>query len=108
MSYAGEDFPLMAPDESSGLGFDFTKKFTTSGETISSAAWSLAAFEGTDASASSHLGSSVISGLICGIQVSGLLDGVVYRIRCLATSSLGNIRAWHSYIPSKAPLGADT
>lgn len=112
MSYIGKDLPLMAPDESSALGFDFTKKFATTaataGETISSAVWSLVAYQGTDAGASGHIGATTITGLIAGVIASGLLDGVTYRLRCVATSSLGNIRSYHSFITCKAPLDAET
>jgi hypothetical protein len=106
--YCGQDFPLANPDEAIPISFDFKKDFAT-GDNIQSVVWTLAAFEGTDAGAAGHLqGAPTISGQVTTQMVSGLVDGVVYRIRAKATSVLGSVEALHSYITCKAPVGADT
>lgn len=107
--YVGHDFPIMSPDEDLIHAFDFVNDYLTPGETISSAVWTMTAYNGIDAGASGRLvGSPTIAGLVVSQRVVGLLDGVTYRIRCLATSSIGNKAALHSYIVCKAPVSVDT
>lgn len=107
--YVGHDFPIMAPDEDLHLAFDFINDFLTVGETISSAVWTLEVYSGTDAGVAGHLsGAPVNSGQISTQRVVGLLAGVQYRIRCLATSNLGNKASLHSFIKCFTPAGADT
>lgn len=106
--YVGHDFPIMAPDEDEHLAFDFVNDFLPT-ETITSVVWTLAVYDGTDAGVAGHLnGAPTNAGLVSSQRVLGLVDGVTYRIRCLATSNLGNKMSLHSFIKCLAPVGADT
>jgi hypothetical protein len=106
--YVGKDFPLMNPDEVLDHTFDFVDDLDAT-ETINGAVFTLDAYSGTDAAASSHLiGPPTINGLKVTQVVSGLLDGVTYRLRCKATTSSGKVVGDHSFLTCKAPAGTDT
>ena len=91
--YAGRDQLPADNSESEVYGFDFINDLL-SGETISSAVWSLSVKSGTDASPSSHLiGSpSIVSATKTAQRISGLLQGVTYIITCTVTTNLSNTK----------------
>jgi len=93
--YAGKDFSLAAPEEARDFTFDFFRDLST-GETLTSATWSCEVVSGTDGDAASHIfGAAAItdseeSGLadVCTTQrISGLVNGVKYRLTALAVTS---------------------
>jgi hypothetical protein len=69
------------------LTFDFTS-YLVQGETVTSAVCNVDVWAGTDASPSAILdGSATIVGGTTALQrVTGGIDGVDYRVRCLATT----------------------
>jgi hypothetical protein len=71
--------------------FDFAEDLA-SGETISTADWAVTVVTGTDASPGSVLtGSPTISGSKVTHMVQGGVDGVIYCVRCRATTSQGQV-----------------
>src|SRR5215475_9305388 len=101
----------MDQDEVATIGFDFVNDVMP-GETLSSAVWTVAVVSGTDANPMSHLqgptrvitpdGSTQQTATVQGI--GGLLPGVVYRVRALASTNLGNVVPLHSHIFCEEPL----
>jgi len=78
------------PAEVWQLSVDFSKILLT-GETISTSTWSATTYSGVDASPSAILfGSSSISGTKSLQTVIDGLDGVMYRLKVVAETSLGN------------------
>lgn len=97
--YVGRDQYPADQDESEPYGFDFVNDFQ-SGETISTATWTITVRSGTDPSPSSKLiGSPAITGDTTTYQrVAGLLPNVVYVLKCLVTTNQGNSRALHTHV----------
>lgn len=92
-------FSTKDPDEVWQLSVDFSK-ILASGETISSSTWSVTAYTGTDASPSSILsGIPSIVGTKSKHTVIDGLDGVVYRIKATAETSLGNTYVGIGFLP---------
>lgn len=90
MPRAPQDFSPLDPAalETSTFSFDFAAMLGT-GETISTAAWSIAALTGLDASPSSRLlGSTQISGTQVLQRIGTAVAGETYRITAtIATSA---------------------
>ena len=106
--YVGQDFPDTTPSETQRpLAFDFVDALGT-GELINSSVWTItvaANSDNTDPIPSAHLvGGSVIAGSIVSQNIGGCLDGVLYLITCIATTSLGNTPEFSSYILCAAPV----
>ena len=86
------------PTESEPLGFDFAVDLAT-GETISTAPFTMAVVEGTDASPSSMLsGSPAISGTEVRQRVVGGVVGVTYELSCTITTSMSNTKKACAYV----------
>lgn len=69
---------------------DFTGLFASSGDTISTQAVTAAVYSGVDANPSAILsGSSSHTSLVVSQKITGGVLGVVYYLKCLATSSAG-------------------
>jgi len=107
--YVGKNFSSAAVGESEVYGFNFVNDLPA-GEVVSSSAWTCEAVEGTDASASSRLsGSPAVvanddgNNTIAAHRVLGLLAGVTYRLRCLATTDSGNVLELHALVACRAP-----
>lgn len=78
------------PAEVWQLSVDFAKILIT-GETLSSSAWYVTTYSGVDASPSAILlGTPSIVGTKSKHTVTDGLDGVMYRIKVVAETSLGN------------------
>jgi hypothetical protein len=77
------------PGEAEFLGFNFAPRLAV-GETILTAAFSIAAVEGTDEGAGDMLsGAAIIDGSIVKQLVGGGLDGGRYRLAAEVTTSGG-------------------
>lgn len=82
-----EIFPPRFASGGPPLVFDFTGDLAT-GETISTAAVSVAAYAGTDASAASMVsGAETISGATVSQALTAGVAGVVYQVTCSITTS---------------------
>ena len=84
-----EAFDEKQVDEDIPFSFDYTKPLPT-GETISTAVFSATVIKGTDANPENIIsGSASISGAICTQLVVDGIDGVMYLVKCIATTSSG-------------------
>lgn len=112
--YCGQDWPVMNPDETRDLSLNFQNDGfnIAGGEKITGTpTWTCAVETGTDASPGSRLiGAPAVdaTGLITTQRVSGLLDGVTYRLRALVTTTAGQLLALHSYQVCKVAAGTDS
>jgi len=97
--YAGRDYSPANVDENEIFGIDFVDDFNST-ETILSATWSLTVKTGTDATPSSHLiGISSLQGRTQTSQrISGLVAGVTYIVKCVATTNQGNTYVLYTHI----------
>lgn len=102
--WCGKDFQAMDPVENQSLTMNFVNDLDQ-GETILSANVLCEVSSGTDASPSSRLtGSPAISGTNVSQRVSGLLPGVVYRLRYVVTTSTGNTTELYTHQPCQSPV----
>jgi hypothetical protein len=95
---ARQDFQSKTPDETKLLTFDYSSDLGA-GETISSTAVSCVVWSGTDASPSSMIsGSATTSGALVTQLFAGGLAGMIYLVRVLATTSLGQVLPKAGYL----------
>jgi len=107
--YVGEDWPDMSPTEERRLSFDFSNDLDlTLPEVISSAVWfcevppELNTLQDPD-SQSRLVGGATVSGSIVIQKVQGLLPGIIYRMRCLATTQAAQPELF-SHVRCVAPV----
>lgn len=109
--YVGSDFPDMSPNEERRLTLDFVNDLNAGppAETIDSADWfcevppELNTLQ--DAGAQSHvIGSTIISGTQVIQRISGLLPGVIYRMRCVCATSASCDPELFSHVRCVAPV----
>lgn len=104
--YVGNDFSDAAPSEIRTFTFDFTNDLA-SGETVLSALWFCevaAEEEGEDATPGDRVSGSVsVASPLVSQKIANMVAGVVYRQRCLATTSLGNKLEVYSHCRCKDP-----
>jgi hypothetical protein len=95
---ARQDFPSKTPDATALLVFDYSSDLT-SGETISSTVVSCSVWSGTDPTPASLIsGSATTSGALVKQLFTGGLAGVIYFVRVLATTSLGQVLPKAGYL----------
>lgn len=101
--YVGRDFDISDVGEDEIYSFDYVNDLRES-QSVVSGSWTMTVKEGTDPSPSSHLtGLPTVDGTIASQRVSGLLDGVIYRIQCKATLNDGSVLSLYSYIRCMEP-----
>lgn len=103
--YVGSDFQQSDTEEDEVYAFDYVNDLET-GETITAAAFeiTMATGGGEDPDPQSHaIGDAVIDATICSQRIAGLLPGKKYVIRCLATTSLNNVRSLYAHVKTKEP-----
>jgi hypothetical protein len=104
--YVGNDFSDAGPEESRIYTFDFTNDLA-SGETIESATWACEVFAnegGEDETPNDKISGSIsVASPYVSQKVVGLVAGVVYRQRCLATTSRGAVLELYSHVRCKDP-----
>jgi hypothetical protein len=102
MSYVGRDFSPAEQVESRQYGLDLVNDISE-GETLTAAAWELIVREGVDPDPNSHLVGSPALVTPDGTtaqtattqRIAGLLPDVLYTVRAIATTSLGNtVSVW--------------
>lgn len=97
--YCGREFDVSEADENEVYGFDFINDLAN-GETITGATFSIAVKSGTDPTPNARLsgGPFLTSTTIAVQRIVGLLNGVVYIVKCLATTTSGNTISLFSHI----------
>ena len=103
--YVGRDFSPAETVESIPYGLDFVDQLKV-GETLTAATWTLEVREGVDPSPNSHLVGSpgletpegTSSQTATNQRIAGLLPDVLYTVRVVATTSLGNTRSLWTHI----------
>lgn len=82
-------FDTKAPNEEDSFGFQFEDLLAV-GETISSAEISIEVVHGTDANPSAMIaGTATVNGTLVSIKLIGGIEGNIYCVHCLATTSAG-------------------
>jgi hypothetical protein len=77
------------PDSEESFAFDFTDLLAT-GETVQSAAVTCSVIHGTDPAASSMVqGTPTVQSPKVSIFIVDGVEGVIYRLKCIATTSNG-------------------
>lgn len=102
--YVGNDFPNMSPTETRRITLDFVNDLDPNlPETIISAQWFCEVPADlntlTDPSPQSHVSGAVtISGSRVIQLITGLLPGITYRMRCVATTSASAAPELYSHL----------
>jgi len=95
---ARQEFQSKTTDETKQLTFDYSSDLGA-GETITSTAVSCSVWSGTDPSPTSLVsGSATISGSLVLQLITGGLAGVIYFVRCLATTNAGQVLPKGGYL----------
>lgn len=109
--YVGNDFPDMSPTDLRRLTLDFVNDLDpVVPETIVSAIWSCEVPPElnpalTDGASQSHvIGNETIYGTQIIQQIGGLVAGVIYRMRCVATTSAGAQPELYTHVRCVAPV----
>lgn len=101
--HAANDFDSSDTGEQEFYQFDFSTILAT-GETLSSVVWTCIATVGIDPSAASRLSGGPITTPTNTTQlVFGLLGGVTYELRAMATTSAGQILSLWAHVSCVTP-----
>lgn len=102
--YTNRDFMPADADESEPFGFDFIEDFDDGEFITGTPTFTLVVARGTDADPSSHLIGTpvVLNATQTAITIAGLLENVLYTIKCVVVTSFGRTKTLWSHIPCEA------